>query len=268
MYSLRLICPAEHVDRISGELWDAGTAGIHEADVRGRTILIAFFETNRSRAALLAGFSAYSPEWNAEGNTDWAEKARQDWPAREVGGRIFLAPPWNREATPAGRERVVHNPGLACGTGEHPCSRLALIALEKCVDRSSTVADIGTGSGILAIASLLLGAKSAVGIDIDETAFRAAKENFELNGMTPMLTAGSAECLADSCADIVIANISATVLLSMLDDLLRITRAGGWLILTGFPESETAAFMREFPGAEAFAEDDWRCVTVRISSSA
>jgi ribosomal protein L11 methyltransferase len=264
MYSLRLRCSAAEVDRISGELWDAGTVGIHETGEGEQVVLIANFQTNVDRFALLGRFARYAPTWQQEEEIDWLQKTREAWPAREIGDRIFLAPPWNDESTPQGRLRVIHNPGLACGTGEHPCSQLALAALEKCVTAGSRVVDAGTGSGILAIAALRLGAASAVGVDIDEAALAAAKENFELNALRPVLVAGSADCVMDACADVTVANMNATVLLSILDELTRITRPGGWLILTGFVESEAAAFTTNFPSAQLLANGEWRCAMVRI----
>ncbi|HEY3939259.1 MAG TPA: 50S ribosomal protein L11 methyltransferase, partial [Bryobacteraceae bacterium] len=183
MYSLRLTCLAEDVDLLSGELWQAGTLGIREVEQGASVTLIAGFETNERRAGLLRALAAFAPEWSAEKTTDWFEETRRAWPGRSIGERLFLAPPWCREATPAGRERVVHNPGLACGTGEHPCTRLALIALETSVTPGCRVMDAGTGSGILAIAALKLGAAVAVGLDLDEASLGAARENFSLNDL-------------------------------------------------------------------------------------
>lgn len=265
MYSLRLTCHSAEVDCLSGELWEAGTAGIQEIESSETVFLIASFETNEQRVALLERFHAYSPEWNRQEQVDWVRETHSAWPARKIGQRIFLAPAWSNEPTPPRRARVIHNPGLACGTGEHPCSQLALLALEECITERVTVVDIGTGSGILAIAALRLGANSAIGIDIDEPALGAAKENFELNALPSRLVAGSADCLASECADIVVANINATVLLSIFEDLLRIARAGGWLILTGFPESEAEVFTTSCPAAQVFSLDEWRCIAFRTS---
>lgn len=264
MYSLRLTCTTAEIDRISAELWEAGTAGIQETEHDGQVVLIASFETSGLRPALLARFDQHSPKWQQENDTDWFRETIRAWPARKIGEQIFLAPLWDNERTPAGRVRVVHNPGLACGTGEHPCSQLALAALEKHLRNGDRVADIGTGSGILAIAALRLGAASAVGIDVDEAALAAAKQNFDLNQLIPALAAGSADCLPDAYADIAIANINATVLISILDDLTRITRTGGFLILTGFPEWEADVFKGFFDAADISNEQEWRCVTVRI----
>ncbi len=264
MYWLRLTCPTEAVDRLTGELWGLGTAGIQELKNEGALVLIAHFETAESRNELISRFAIYAPEWGRDEEKDWLHETLAAWPAREVGRRLFLAPSWNTEPTPAGRERVIHNPGLACGTGEHPCSQLALCALERCLLPESTVVDIGTGSGILAIAARRLGARAAVGVDLDVYALEAARQNFELNGLDAQLVAGSADCLAKACADITVTNINASVLLFLLDELMRITRADGRLILTGFTEAESWRFREIFPAGEVSALDEWRCLTVRF----
>jgi ribosomal protein L11 methyltransferase len=123
---------------------------------------------------------------------------------------------------------------------------------------------VGTGSGILAVAAVRLGARFVIGFDVDEASLQAARENFFLNGLIPLLVAGSAEAAIDGWADVTVANISGTVLLSMLDDLLRITRANGCLILTGFTEAELPVFKTCFPGAAVWAMNEWRCVVTNV----
>jgi len=176
-----------------------------------------------------------------------------------------LTPPWCIDETPPGRVRVIHNPGLASGTGEHPGTQLALTALEAASLAGKTVVDIGTGSGVLAIAALRLGASVAIGIDTDEAALTSARENFALNNLPPFLVAGSADCLRAGCAAITVANISATVLLSIADDLIRITGPGGQLILTGFAECELPAVQQNFGDGQVTSCDEWRCLTVQLS---
>jgi len=265
MYSLRLTCSRERSEWVSAELWEAGTVAIREIDADEEVVLIAGFETNAAAPDLLARFSDYSPEWRHEAAIDWVAATQAAWPSRAVGQRLFLAPPWCEDLTPAGRVRIVHNPGLACGTGEHPCTQLALMALEKCVSPECQVLDVGTGSGILAIAALRLGARTAIGIDPDEAALDAARENFALNKLEARLAVGSAECMASARSDVTVANISGTVLLSILDDLLRVTRQDGWLILTGFPEPEAHVFERALPNSETFGIAEWRCVVAKLS---
>jgi ribosomal protein L11 methylase PrmA len=86
-----------------------------------------------------------------------------------------------------------------------------------------------------------------------------------LNGLIPLLVGGSAEAAADGCANVTVANISGTVLLSMLDELLRITRAHGWLVLTGFTDAELPVFQTYFPSAAVSAMNEWRCVVANVS---
>ena len=161
--------------------------------------------------------------------------------------------------------RIVHNPGLACGTGEHPCTQVALCALEKFVDTRTRVIDIGAGSGILAIAAQQLGAASAIAVDTDETALATARENFSLNNLPAHLIVGSADCLADAAADLTVANINATVLLSILEDLQRITRRPGRLILTGFTAAELTPLEAILPSSELSGISHWRCLAVTLS---
>ncbi len=266
MYSLYLDCDADDLDLLSAELWEAGTHGIRELENgRGGLTLVAGFEDNARREELLRNFGSHSPKWQHEPDTDWVRETENAWPGRLIGERFFVAAPWTGTATPSGRKRIIHNPGLACGTGEHPCTQLALMALERGVKPGCLVADIGTGSGLLAIAALQLGARAALGIDTDEAALAAARDNFALNGMKADLIAGSADCLHEATADVTVANISATVLLSLADDLLRVTRPGGCLILTGFPDAELAVVQEIFPARATLQSDGWSCLISKTS---
>ncbi len=258
--------------RLSGELWDAGTIGVREIDVFPATAqenecvrLIASFETNATRDNLLERFSDFAPQWTHENETDWVRETERAWPGRLIGQKLFLAAPWCLEETPTGRERLIHNPGLACGTGEHPCTQLALQALERVVRPGCVVADIGTGSGILAIAALRLGAVWAAGSDIDEEALKTARGNFELNGLATNLVVGSVDCFSARSVDVAVANINASVLLALADDLVRIVRPGGASILTGFPLSEAGTVRALFGATETLERDGWSCLISRAS---
>ncbi len=265
MYFLRLTCSPHDAEPLSAELWEAGTAGIQEIDSgQDEVVLLAGFETNEVREDLLRRFGGYKPEWEHEDATDWIAYTKEAWPPRCIGKHIFLAPPWCKDETPAGRHRVVHNPGLACGTGEHPCTQLALEALEQTVSSGSAVADIGTGSGILALAAIRLGAAFAIGADTDEAALTAAHENFALNELAPLLAVGSADALRQGWADVTVANISGTVLLMLIDDLRRITRPGGTILLTGFPQAELPVFEQIFSRARVSEMNEWRCLAATL----
>ncbi|MBV8833659.1 MAG: 50S ribosomal protein L11 methyltransferase [Acidobacteriaceae bacterium] len=266
MYSLRVTCSREISEIVSADLWEAGTLAIGEFENSDAVILIAGFATNERREQLLTEFACYSPEWHAEA-TDWVRKTKEAWPPREVGRRIFLAPYWSTDPTPPSRVRIIHNPGLACGTGEHPCTQLAIEALEQTVRAGMRVADIGTGSGLLAITALRLGAASATAVDADFEALVAARQNFSLNGLSAALVNGSADCLESALFDITVANISGTVLLAILDDLRRITKSGGQLILTGFPAAEMPVLQDEIGNADVSTREGWCCLTASVSSA-
>ena len=257
MFSLRIECATREVERLSAEFWELGAAGIQELDYGESTVLLIAFETDEARNELMQRYAALSPDWEQLEDTDWVAHTEQNWPARCIGERIFLAPFWSREPTPPGRLRIVHNPGLACGTGEHQCTQLALMALEQSVTPGARVLDIGTGSGLLAIAALRLGARLAIGADPDQDALAIARENFELNQLSACLAVASADAFANQSADLVVANISGTVLLSILDDLLRIGRT---LLLTGFTEHELPAFQQLLPNTSILALDEWRLI--------
>src|SRR4051812_3770413 len=114
MYSVRIHCSREDVDRLSGELWEAGTLGIREVDDDDR-------DDNGDGVVLIATFqNPQAGGWKEDESIDWVAESQRAWKGRAIGERIFLAPPWNDESTPGNRVRLVHNPGLASGTGEHP----------------------------------------------------------------------------------------------------------------------------------------------------
>jgi ribosomal protein L11 methyltransferase len=265
MQALHLYCAPDEVDAVSAELWEAGTAGIQEIDHPENVALVAGFEDESRGRELLERFARYQPVWEQQPEVDWIGQTEAAWPPREIGERLFLAPRWFSGETPPGRVRIVHNPGAASGTGEHPCTQLALEALERMVDGGESVFDIGTGSGILSVAALRLGARFAAGVDVDTDALITARENFGLNGLVPTLVAGTVDCLATLSADIIVANISGSVLLSIFDDLLRIARPDAYVILTGFTDYEVATFQNLLPGAEVTLRDDWRCVCAQVS---
>ncbi len=264
MFSLHLTCEASEVDDLSFALWEAGTAGIREDEKTSDIELVAGFEDDADRDGLSARFATHKPWWEREEDTDWVAATQEAWPARRIGKRVFLAPVWSSEETPEGFVRVVHNPGMASGTGEHPCTQLALESLERSVVRGSVVVDVGTGSGILSTAALQLGARTAIGLDMDAVSLAAASENFGLNEQAALLVMGSADCVTSECANVVVANISGSVLLAIADELMRIVKSGGCLILTGFPESELKVLQSAFGNGEVTGSNEWRCLRLRV----
>jgi ribosomal protein L11 methyltransferase len=193
------------------ELHESPTSGI----VEQAGWLQAFFE-NREDAIK---FGEPTP---AE-DVDWAEHTRNAWPPLLVGERFFLVAPWRTEPTPPGRFRLEINPGLQCGTGQHPCTQLCLEAMEKIVQPGDSVLDVGSGSGILSIAAKLLGASRVIACDLDPDAARPVP-----------FFAGSADAVRSGAFDIAVANISEDVLDGPLAaELERVARVR---ILSGFQD--------------------------------
>ena len=154
MFSLEIDCDADGRDLLIADLWELGLAGIVElSDTRVR----AFFEATGDSAGLLARYPG--ARMREEENRDWVEEARELLQPMEVGRRFFLVPEWRDDPAPPGRFRITVNPGLAFGTGVHETTRLCLEALEDLVKPGTAVLDVGTGSGILAEAARLLGAR-------------------------------------------------------------------------------------------------------------
>src|SRR5229473_7867445 len=187
MFSILLHPSPQREDYVVTELWEVGTEGIIEEAGGVR----AFFNERLDPASLLARFADYSPELRHEALTDWSQVSRDAWPSIEIGKRFFLVAPWSMDPTPAGRLRLEIYPGMACGTGRHPCTQLCLEAIERHVRPGDSVIDIGTGSGILSAAALLVGAGRVVACDIDPQAVRIASERAD----DPHLFIGSADAI-------------------------------------------------------------------------
>ncbi|WP_309721088.1 50S ribosomal protein L11 methyltransferase [Armatimonas sp.] len=170
---------------------------------------------------------------------DWANAWKQYFKPQRIGERIVVKPSWEAFSPKPDDLVVEMDPGMAFGTGLHATTRLCLRALEQHVKGGETIADVGTGSGILAIAAILLGAKSAICTDIDPLAVRIAWENIERNKMIGTVEAVEATLPPPGQFDIVVANILPDVILGMADELIAATKPGGLLIVSGIIESRT-----------------------------
>jgi ribosomal protein L11 methyltransferase len=243
MFSLLIECAPEDRDVLIAELWDRGSAGIAEPDdlhVR------AFFEDEADRADLQRLFPG-SPVREEE-QRDWIAAARDLMRPMEVGHRFFLVPEWLDDPAPAGRFRIIVNPGMAFGTGVHETTQLCIEALEEYVRPGMRVLDVGTGSGILAQAASLLGASQVYACDIDPVAVSIAGTGF----------IGSADAVAAQSVDLAVANISPEAIIALAPDLRRVLRPSGILLASGFEVPEADAVRRALdPVREIRTKGNW-----------
>jgi len=197
---------------------------------------------------------------------DWANAWKEHFRAHRISDRVVIAPPWQEYDAKAGDIVVELDPGMAFGTGLHPSTRLSMQGVEQVVNPGDHVFDVGTGSGILAIAALKLGAAHADAVDVETVAVRATRENAVRNGVTETIdvrlgSAGEGEPFQGEY-DVVLANIIARILIELADPLVRATRSGGRLVLAGIIESREAEVARAFEvlGAVVITRrqmDDW-----------
>lgn len=256
MVSLRLECGAEQKDELIAGLWEDGTLGVTELDLPGnRTELRAFFEAEYDAAS----YSAFQPRWEPEPDVDWAEESKAAWPARLVGEKWFVVPPWNEEPVPEGRIRLVINPGVGFGTGADLTTQLCLQALERELRPEDVVFDFGTGSGILALAAQALGARVVTAADIDLDAVLAAREDLP---PTVGLFAGSIRSIRDASVDLLLANLNAETITNHAAEIRRILRPGGRVIISGVPPRHgervaKALTANQLPPREILEQDIW-----------
>jgi ribosomal protein L11 methyltransferase len=202
---------------------------------------------------------------------DWATAWKKYFHPVPVGKKLLICPSWE-EAPADGRLIMRLDPGMAFGTGTHETTRLCLEALEQHIHGGEEVLDMGCGSGILSIGSLLLGAKNTVGVDIDEVAVRVATENAAINGVESKASFLCGD-LADKVTgdfDVICANIVADVILRFAPLVPGFLRPGGVFVVSGIIEPREAD-VREALEALGFRQTarlesgGWVCIALARS---
>jgi ribosomal protein L11 methyltransferase len=160
---------------------------------------------------------------------DWANAWKAFFKPMRVGQHFVVTPPWETPELTSSEIALIVDPGMAFGTGSHPTTQLCLAALEESVQPGFSVADIGTGSGILAIAAAKLGAASVIANDIEPMAVGIASANAAVNGVTVQTQLS----LPDGVFDVVVANILADVIIGLGPELAEQVKPGGTLIVSG-----------------------------------
>ena len=215
---------------------------------------------------------------NALEETNWEESWKDNYPPQEVGSRLVVLPYWLADSNTCGRLPVILDPGLTFGTGAHPSTQMVMEAMEKLVQPGCACLDLGSGSGILSIAALRLGAKTAVGVDIDPKAEDIARENAAYNGFSaPAFTALTGNVTADKklmaalkedTYRLVLVNIVADVIIGLAPMLPQFLSEDSTLICSGILDTRLGDVLAALEAAGlqitgTYAKEDWRCVTAK-----
>ena len=253
-----------HVDLIEQELLDKP---------RDTVIIHMYLEPGASpvetlaliQARMEAAGIAYTVETEGVEQEDWQNGWRKYYHPMDIGKRLAIVPSWQEYDTD--RVKLILDPGLAFGTGGHETTSLCMEALDERVRGGERVLDIGTGSGILAIAALKLGAGSAEGVDIDPVAVRTAGENAALNGVADKLTVlvGDLSDKASGRYDIITANIVANAIISLAPAVPGLMAENATFIASGIIDSRKDEVIAALEAAgltvqEVKEKRGWECI--------
>ena len=253
-------------DRLYALLDDFEPVAINEDEAHGHWRV--FFRSPSMRdaaAAALGSIDGIDVTDIDVPDENWARRSQENLRAIEAGG-LIVAPPWD---VPKGSKPVIIiEPSTGFGTGHHATTRLCLRMLQRLELRGARVLDIGTGSGVLALAAWKLGAGDVVAIDNDPDALDSARENIARNG-----AAAAIDIIRDDLgslrierADVVLANLTGALLVRHVRELRSLPVDGGYLILSGFSPDDVAVILRAFGGLRVIAQEtegDWAVVSLR-----
>lgn len=204
---------------------------------------------------------------------DWRNNWKQYFFPIPVGEKLLIRPSWRDEYDAGDRKVINIDPGMAFGTGNHETTRLCLKCLEKYVKEGDKVLDVGCGSGILSIASVLLGAESAFGVDIDPTAVRTADENAQMNSVSDKcrFVAGNLTDKVEGVYNIVVANIVADAIIMLSADVKKFMGDNSVYIMSGIIDKRhddvLSAIEKDFEVIETFEEAGWVCIAAKVKNA-
>jgi ribosomal protein L11 methyltransferase len=264
------------VGAVSVTFMDAADEPIFEPDLGTtplwtQTHLLALFEGDTDSRAVLQQLEELWPgalpplQVETVEDQDWERSWMDNFQPMRFGERLWIVPSWHQAPDP-GAVNLLLDPGLAFGTGTHPTTALCLEWLDQAAVKGREVIDFGCGSGILAIAALLLGASHAVGTDIDPQAIEASRDNARRNGIEDdRFDLYQPEAMPPAQADLLLANILAGPLVSLAPQLSRLVRPGGSLVLSGILAEQTEeildAYRQDFLLDPVANRDGW----IRVS---
>jgi ribosomal protein L11 methyltransferase len=234
VHALSVTVDAAREDEAATALWDHGTCGIEvRPDAAGRVELLAYFEHEPDKARLESALPDAAITGVPVPEVDWVARFREGFRPFRVG-RFLVSPRW--EGAAASPEVLVVDPGRAFGTGTHETTRLCLEALEELASRRplGRTLDLGSGTGLLAVAAERLGAGPLVASDIDPEATAASRHHGRLNSARlHVVRADGGTAFRPGSFDLVLANLMALLLIDRVEEIRALVAPGGALVLSG-----------------------------------
>jgi ribosomal protein L11 methyltransferase len=270
-HEITFTVPEALKDAVIGELTELGAGGVWES---GDSQLTAYFEKTPNLESIQLVFERERLAWpefklSPVANRDWGEEWKKSWSSFPMGNRFFVIPSWLDSTCPEGRFPILIDPGQAFGTGTHESTQLTLEAMERWIQPDGVVLDLGTGSGILAIAATLLGAKTVWACDNDPVAVEVAQENVERNAPGQVgLMCTSIDAVSDRSVDLLLCNLTADVIGAIYEDIQRVMRPQGIAIFSGILNVQALA-IRQLATAHAHAileqttRGEWSALVIR-----
>lgn len=251
---------------------DVRVTGYYEADAAAADKVAAVQDGVRRIRELNLDFPVGKLEVETKGfdGEDWAETWKKNFHPFRIGTHFVVKPGWTEYDAKPGDKIIEIDPGLAFGTGTHDTTAMCTRLIEKYVKPGDRVIDIGTGTGILAIAACEMGAGSALATDIDELAVKVAAENVKINHCDDRITVRHGDLLqaVDEVGDVVIANIIADVIIMLAEPVRKHIAPGGMFICSGIirdkkEEVHQAILNAGFPEPEILESGEWCAMAAR-----
>ena len=268
-----LAVATDEIDLASAALFELGTSGIQQEGADEAGTLRAYFSPCPPLEALhdaLASYGVTAQRLHVESvpdtEVDWSENWKLHFQPQAVGDRFYICPPWAPDAPP-GREAIVIHPGMAFGTGQHATTRGCLLLIEASLRDGlpAAAADIGTGSGILAIALAKLGVPRIHAVDTDPVARESTRENADRNGVAAALAIGSSVDDVPETCGLIVANLFADLLDELAGKLVARCAGSGTIVCSGMLESDVGRVAASFASHgwaahRTFRESPWAAV--------
>lgn len=249
---------------------------LYETPLWNNLVTKALFAADSDKDAVLEslnlGLDGAVPEYKVDlvEDKDWVAEWRSQYQPIQMADNLWICPSWH-EVPDKNATNILLDPGLAFGTGTHPTTAMCLQQLAKLNVNGKAVMDYGCGSGILAIAALLLGAKSADGVDIDPQAVVASIDNAKRNNVSEQSQFMLTDVAIDKCYDILMANILAGPLVELADTLKAMVKPDTTVVLSGLLVEQQSVLEKAYDFVDfepAITDGPWLCLRGTVSKAA